>query len=161
LSEIKPIFLVDAMLGNIAKKLRLLGFDSLYFSDIKDEDVIRIAKKENRIVLTNDEQLVRISKKQNVKSIHVTKKDEINQILQIGKQVNLGRYNIDSEKVRCSLCNNELHSVQKSSIVDKIPKGVFDNNENFWECKNCKKIYWEGTHVKNLQKFVEKLNEFH
>jgi len=34
------LFLVDAMLGNIAKKLRLLGFDSEYVSDIDDFKLI-------------------------------------------------------------------------------------------------------------------------
>ena len=33
------------------------------------------------------------------------------------------------------------------------------NFTEFWECEECKKIYWEGTHIKNLQKFVSELNE--
>jgi len=45
------LFLVDAMLGNVAKKLRLFGFDSEYFSDIDDSKLIEKAKNENRIII--------------------------------------------------------------------------------------------------------------
>ena len=36
--EKNPSFFVDAMLGNIAKKLRLMGYDSKYEADIVDEN---------------------------------------------------------------------------------------------------------------------------
>jgi len=45
-TESEPIFFVDAMLGNIARKLILLGYDSQYFPDIDDEKLIDSAKKE-------------------------------------------------------------------------------------------------------------------
>ena len=54
-----PIFFVDAMLGNIAKKLRLIGYDSKYFSDIDDEKLIDIARNENRIIISKDEELIK------------------------------------------------------------------------------------------------------
>ena len=57
MSQKKPIFIVDAMLGNLAKKLRVLGYDSAYFSSIEDEKLVSIAKNEKRIILTKDERL--------------------------------------------------------------------------------------------------------
>ena len=39
--ENEPTFFVDAMLGNIAKKLRLMGFDSRYLADIEDDEIGR------------------------------------------------------------------------------------------------------------------------
>ena len=48
------LFIVDAMLGNIAKKLRLLGFDAEYFSDIDDSQLVEKAKIENRILISRD-----------------------------------------------------------------------------------------------------------
>ena len=44
-------------------------------------------------------------------------------------------------------------------ISNKVPEGVFEHTKDFWMCDNCKKIYWEGTHIKNLQKFTAKLND--
>ena len=63
MSNEKPVFIVDAMLGKLAKKLRLLGYDTAYSSDIDDEDLIRIAKNENRILITKDVQLARKAEK--------------------------------------------------------------------------------------------------
>ena len=54
------------MLGNLAKKLRVLGYDSKYFSSIEDDKLIAIAKNEKRIILTKDAQLTKIAEKQNV-----------------------------------------------------------------------------------------------
>lgn len=59
----KPSFIVDAMLGNLAKKLRLMGFDSFYSSSIEDEDLLSKAKTEKRIIITKDEQLSQTAKK--------------------------------------------------------------------------------------------------
>ncbi len=71
------LFLVDAMLGNIAKKLRLLGFDSEYFSDIDDSKLIEKAKNENRTIISRDRHLIDRAKKKGILSIYVRKKNEI------------------------------------------------------------------------------------
>jgi len=55
LSKIKPTFFVDAMLGNIAKKLRLFGYDAEYSSNTTDKDLILKVKEENRILITKDQ----------------------------------------------------------------------------------------------------------
>jgi uncharacterized protein with PIN domain len=59
----RPQFVVDAMLGNLAKKLRILGYDSMYFPSIEDAKLILIAKNKKRIILTKDEQLRKIAEK--------------------------------------------------------------------------------------------------
>jgi uncharacterized protein len=70
----KPVFFVDAMLGNIAKKLRLMGFDSRYDSQIADDDLINLAMEENRLIISRDSELIRKSSKLGIKSILVQKK---------------------------------------------------------------------------------------
>ena len=54
MSSQKPIFIVDAMLGNLAKKLRLFGYDSEYFSSIEDEKLIKIAASQKRILTSKN-----------------------------------------------------------------------------------------------------------
>jgi len=71
------LFLVDAMLGNIAKKLRVLGFDSEYFSDIADSKLIEKAKNENRTIISRDRQLIERAKKNEISSVYITKENEI------------------------------------------------------------------------------------
>ena len=155
----KPIFLVDAMLGKLAKKLRLLGYDTVYSSDKDDNELIQIAKNEKRILITKDVQLSKKSTKNQVKTIELTGMDEIEQFIQINEKINLGKLLVKGSNSRCTLCNGVLEITEKKLIQNSLPKGVLDNTDEFWKCKNCKKIYWEGSHITNLQKFLEKLND--
>jgi len=152
-------FFVDAMLGNIARKLRLSGYDSKYFADIDDDKLIDSAKKENRIVVSSDEELIKKTKKFGMKSIYVTKKEEIEQFFEIISSINLERIQINGSVARCPKCNSLTELVDKNSIKEKISQRVIKLNDKFWRCKSCNQIYWEGTHIKNLQNFVGKINE--
>ena len=158
-TESEPTFFVDAMLGNIAKKLRLLGYDSQYFSDIDDEKLIDSARKEKRIIISKDEELIKKAQKLAMRSIYITKEEEIEQFLEIIRSVNLKRIQINGDTARCPKCNSVTESVDKDIIKEKIPQGVLKLNDKFWICKYCNQIYWEGTHIKNLQEFVGKVNE--
>ena len=159
MSNEKPLFIVDAMLGKLAKKLRLLGYDSLYSSTMQDDKIIQLAKNEGRILVTKDEPLVRKAEKKKILTIQITSDDEIEQILLINEKTKLGRCTVSGGNSRCPVCNSELQYTEKDDVSEKIPTGVFENMSDFWTCKKCKKIYWEGTHIKNLQKFTTKLNE--
>lgn len=159
LHEQKIRFFVDAMLGNIAKKLRLLGYDSKYFSDIDDEELLQNSKKENRVIISKDHYLLRKAEKLNLKSVLVTKNSEIEQFLEISRHVNLNIFEINGDIARCPKCNSITECTEKRTIKGKVPPKIFENNERFWICKDCNQMYWEGTHITNLQKFVEEINE--
>src|SRR3989338_6585203 len=158
-TENEPTFFVDAMLGNIARKLRLLGYDSQYFSDIDDEKLIDSARKEKRIIISKDEELIKKAQKLDIRSVHITKKEEIEQFFEIINGVNLKRIQINGNTARCPKCNSLTEPVDKEIIKEKIPQGVLKLNDKFWRCKCCNHVYWEGTHIKNLQEFVGKVNE--
>jgi len=159
LSTHKPNFIVDAMLGNLAKKLRIVGYDSKYFSSIEDDKLISIAKNEKRIILTKDEQLTKIAEKQNIEFVLIRGNDELQQIAQINGKIKLDRFEIDTNNSRCIACNGNLQPVEKYRIIGKIPEGVLEREKFFWMCDSCKKIFWQGTHFKKLQEFVTKLND--
>lgn len=152
-------FLVDAMLGTLAKKLRLMGFDSKYFQDKSDKFILEITKKENRILVTKDKELVNKAKKFGNTVVFITKSDEFNQFLEIKNKLNLKDFIINGNISRCTLCNGELATINKNTIIEKIPKKVAEYKNDFWKCTSCSKIYWEGTHIINLQNFVRRMNE--
>lgn len=158
MNEKKPNFVVDAMLGNLAKKLRILGYDSKYFSSIADDKLIAIAKNEKRIILTKDAQLAQIAEKQNIDTVLIRGNDEIEQISQINAKIKFDKFVMDSNNSRCIVCNGNLQLIEKHRIIGKVPEGVLGREEKFWICDSCKKIYWEGTHFEKLQEFVNKLN---
>ncbi|MBI5146499.1 MAG: Mut7-C RNAse domain-containing protein [Thaumarchaeota archaeon] len=155
----KPKFLADAMLGNIARKLRLLGFDCKYFATINHDQLLLIAKIENRILVTKDRNITNICKKQNISVIDLSNTDETSQIVEIYKKTNLNKCKIDMNDVRCTICNGIVQSIEKEKITSRIPDKVAQNMQQFWICNSCNQIYWEGTHIRNLQKFIDEVNE--
>ena len=161
------IFLVDAMLGNIAKKLRLFGFDSTYFSDIEDSELIEKAKREERIIISKDRHLIQRAKRKGILSIYITKEDEARQFLEILKIVDLKLDKVSGETARCTKCNTRTSQTGRLEIKDKIPVGILERNDKFWECEKCCRVYWEGTHIKKMQEFLNKIKyefqkaEFH
>src|SRR5215813_270690 len=50
----KPTFIADVMVGRLARWLRILGFDVLYSNRYEDDEILRIASAENRMILTRD-----------------------------------------------------------------------------------------------------------
>lgn len=147
------------MLGNLARKLRLMGYDTAYSSSIEDNDLIKKAKEENRIIISKDEQLIKSAYKQNISSIEIKQIKEIDQTLEVIEKLRLKKCIITAETTRCPICNGVLNPVTPNSIMDKIPQKVFEKTKKFWCCSNCDKIYWEGTHIINMQKFVSEINE--
>ena len=159
MSTHKPSFIVDAMLGNLARKLRLLGYDSKYDSSIEDSDLIKMAEKQRRIIVTKDENLSKNAEKIGVMSVLIRGNDEIEQIVQIAVKIGLSNFVIDTNSSKCVNCNGKLGAIDKIRIMNKVPSGIYERQEKFWICNDCKKIYWEGTHFEKLQEFVQKLNQ--
>jgi len=151
------LFLVDGMLGNVAKKLLLFGYDAEYISDMGDLELIQKAKNEDRIIISKDRQLIANAKKSAIQTIQITKEDEIEQFLEILDTVRLELNEISGDTARCTKCNSPTTQISKSKISNKIPSRVLEFNEKFWECDKCKQIYWEGTHIKKLQDFLNKI----
>jgi len=146
------------MLGNLAKKLRVLGYDSTYFSSIEDDKLVTIAKNEKRIILTKDELLCKTAQKQDIDAILIRGNDEIEQIVQVHQSIKFEKFVIDTNNSRCIICNGKLQIIEKYRIINKIPEGILEREEEFWMCEGCKKIYWKGTHFEKLQEFAKKLN---
>jgi len=159
LSVNSPIFIIDSMLGNLARKLRLLGYDSTYFPSIDDKKLINIAKNQRRVLVTKDQQLINTAKKQDIDVVCIQGDNEIEQIAQINSIIKLNKIEITTSNSRCGFCNNMLESIEKYRVTGKIPDGVLERFEEFWICKRCNKIYWEGSHFEKLQKFVTQLND--
>ncbi len=145
-------FIVDVMLGRLAKWLRLLGFDTLYYSDISDMRLLKIAKEQGRVVLTRDTRLINIRGIKNY--ILIKANDPFQQLLEVIHALNLKDFNPLS---RCVICNGQLSVFSdKNEIKDSVPEHVFLNSRVFLKCNDCGKLYWEGTHPKM---FREKLNK--
>jgi uncharacterized protein with PIN domain len=140
-------FIADVMLGRLAKRMRLLGFDVLYDRTLDDNEIIRLSLEQNRIILTRDTELARRPLAANLVFIrHDTVKEQLRQVIDI--------YMIESVPgplTRCSVCNELLLPTTKQDIKDIVPEYVYGNYGVFLRCVSCGRVYWEGTHVRNMR----------
>jgi uncharacterized protein with PIN domain len=150
----KPRFLSDAMLGSLAKWLRILGFDTLYFKIIDDNEIIKIAKQEQRILLTRDTRLVKNKKIDNC--ILINSNDISGQLKEVLLWVK-GQGSKVKGNQRCAECNGELSTADKESVANDIPEHVFLNFNSFFRCNSCGKVYWEGSHKKLIDAKIKEI----
>ena len=149
-------FLCDQMLGTLTKWLRIYGFDTCFVnSEIDDAKLLEIAIEENRILITRDKILIQRARKENLNTIEIKTTDVDEQISFV-----LGDIKTDKKKVlsRCILCNTEIEKINKEEVKGKVPERVFNNNEKFWHCKKCNKIYWKGSHYEKMFEKIENLS---
>jgi len=140
------------MLGRLARWLRLLGFDTHYDHRISDSRLLRVAKEQGRIILTRDTGLIRVRGIQDY--LFIKANDPFQQLLEVIHAFSLKDFLPLS---RCVVCNGQLSKVSdKKEIRDSIPDFVFHNFHNFLRCRDCGKIFWEGTHP---GMFKEKLTQ--
>lgn len=144
-------FLADHMLGSLAKWLRFFGFDTAYPKVLPDKELITLAKRENRIVLTRDKDLANVK---SIDALFIESTDLEEQLLQVITTFNL---KITNEFSRCSLCNSILIEVEKGQVKDKVPEKVYNWQNEYWKCPTCDKYYWQGTHFVGIREKLEKL----
>jgi uncharacterized protein with PIN domain len=133
-------FLADNMLGRLAIWLRLLGYDTAYHHDATDAQLARIARVENRVLLTRD---VELTRRRAVRAILIESEQVEEQLRQVFHTLNLTAREAFS---RCAECNSVLEEVSKESVRGQVPPYVFHTQERYRRCPRCARIYWRGTH---------------
>jgi len=147
-------FICDDNLGKLAKYLRVLGYDTLFKSEIEDGELLRIALSEERIILTRDSKLKALRSAERV--ILIRFYDPAEQLQQVFRELEL-KPQKNNTFTRCLDCNTELVEIPKEKCTQRIPSYVFKTQERFLHCESCDKIFWAGTHVERLS---EKLRSF-
>lgn len=149
-------FLVDGMLGKLARWLRLLGYNVEYLNNFQDKQLIEEAKKENSILLTSDIQLYRLANARGIDTYLVEGKTEAEKLARVSKRFEI-KLDINSRTSRCTTCNSALKPVSKKQIKGKIPERTLKAYAEFWRCINpkCGKIYWPGRQWQNIIETLE------
>lgn len=154
-------FLVDQMLGTLAKWLRLCGLDTFYADqEVSDDELLDIAEQEQRILITRDKELHQRAKKRNILSL-ITMSKSLSEQLDIVFQ-SFPSINEELQPLtRCSLCNSEIKSIDKEQIKEQIPNKVSQYHTLFWICPTCHQIYWKGSHYDKILHTIKQLQQKH
>ncbi|NIO38388.1 hypothetical protein GTO27_11910 [Candidatus Bathyarchaeota archaeon] len=147
-------FIADGMLGKLTRWLRMLGQDVRYSKSLDDEQLIKTAKTENRILLTRDLKLYQQARKRGVNATLVKGKTEAEKLACLAKQFSF-KLEIDVTVSRCPKCNSSISPISKEKIVDRIPEATSTYYDEFWECPGCGQVYWRGSHWKKIERTLK------
>ena len=146
-------FVVDSMLGSLARKLRIFGFDTLYYNDVDDDKLIEIGHQQDRSLLTCDKMLFQRAMNTGTRSVLLEGPSDVDDMVHVLKKSGIYSVEFLPEKSRCPRCNGILVICDRDSVKKLIPEKVIRMHEQFYFCKECNKVYWEGSHLKKLQEF--------
>jgi uncharacterized protein with PIN domain len=143
------------MLGHVARWLRLLGYDTLYFRKIDDWKLIKISREDDRILITRDLSLYRRARKMGLRAFFVEDPEIDTVLAEVSK-----RFGVDLEfhrdDTRCPHCNTKLtYTTSIAEIAHRINSAIALRYKEFWFCPTCKRIYWQGTHWKSINQVLE------
>jgi uncharacterized protein len=144
-------FVADVHVGRLAAYLRMLGFDTLYPDDYRDEELARLSSAEQRILLTRDRGLLKRNLVTHGYYVRETQPDR--QLAEIVKAFNLGAKIMPFH--RCTACNGVLEPIDKERIADRLMPNTREYYDEFRICRTCGKIYWKGSHYQRMQRLID------
>ncbi len=146
-----PTFAVDAMLGGLARWLRIVGYDTVYGPRIEDEALVRRAADEGRWLLTRD---ARLPREWSVEGYLLVEADEpLEQLREVLNRLEL-RPREDRAFTRCPRCNALLDTAGAAEVEDEVPRRVLAAKAEFRRCPGCGQVYWEGSHVRRIRERI-------
>ena len=148
-------FIADGHLGQLARYLRMLGFDTFYKNEIADAVLAEISENERRILLTRDRGLLK--RKMVEFGCLIRYLDPLDQLRQVAKRYNLMK--VCQPFSRCIVCNGILEPVKKQDILHLLEPKTKKFFTIFKQCALCGKIYWAGSHMAYMNKIIENLKE--
>jgi uncharacterized protein len=147
-------FIADAMLGKLARWMRVLGCDVAYFPAIGDRELVELAASSGRLILTRDTLLVRRRRARD-NHFFVEGDDFRKQLRQV-----VERFAIDPNArflTRCLACNALLAEIGKGAVRERVPPYIYETQEEFRVCPICSRIYWQGTHRQGMAREIAQL----
>ena len=146
------------MLGKLTRWLRMLGHDVKYSNKLDDAQLITVAKKDKRILLTRDLELYQQATAKGVEAFYLEGKTETEKLAELAKRFKI-ELDIDMTTSRCPKCNTIVKTIPKEKVEDKVEKSTFTYYNKFWECPKCRQIYWQGAHWTRIKKTLIKAIE--
>jgi uncharacterized protein len=144
----EPRWIADEMVGRLARYLRFTGYDTEYARGLSDDEILRRALAEDRVVLTRDRDLARRSPH----ALLLTSPSIADQWREVRSAY--PDLALDPRFVRCTACNGRLEPVPPSGAPDResrLPPAVRAGASPLFRCVRCGHLYWEGSHSRAVR----------
>ena len=142
-----PRFVADAMLGKLARWLRVAGYDTVFDTSLHDPELVELARKEKRVLLTRDRHLILHLRPERGVLLKAT--DTLGQVREVAETCQLasppGLFS------RCLVCNSRLREATASEVEALVPERARGLGGPFMRCTGCGRAYWHGTHVRRMR----------
>lgn len=144
------------MLGSVARKLRIFGFDTVYMVHAGDDEVLKRGIEQGRIIVTADKELYRRIVKEGARGVLVEGASDLDDMAHIFAKLGL-RVDASAIGSRCTACNGTLEGKTRPQVEGIVPSSVLERHDEFYQCLSCSKVYWDGGHMGRMRAFAEKL----
>jgi uncharacterized protein with PIN domain len=143
-------FALDVHLGTLARRMRLLGVDTVWRNDFSDDALIELAARESRVILTRDRGLLLRRVVRDAAYVRGNSPDD-----QLADM--LDRFDLAlAPWTRCLACNGSLEPVEKSTVIERLEPGTRRSYDVFARCTACGQVYWRGAHARHLEQIVDR-----
>ena len=150
-----PDFHCDAALGGLAHWLRATGYDARFWPGIDDQELVRTVLGTTSILLTTDSRLMRhgaIAHGVVAALLVPVTLDKYGQSEFVTKTLEL-----PPKPTRCMACGGDLEPVDKESVRQRVPPRTFPWRDEYFICRRCNRLYWEGTHWQRIRDQLSRL----
>ena len=150
-------FLCDAMLGGLAKWLRAAGHDTYYAregTNVSDRYLTLKAREEGRVLLTSDKGFLERAPVRDgdvglLRVPHLPLEDQLRLVA--------GHFDLSRGPSRCMECNGALDVVPREVVAGRAPEGIVRDHERFFNCENCGRVFWHGSHWRRISARLERV----
>jgi uncharacterized protein with PIN domain len=125
----------------------------IYSNKLDDNELIAIAKKEKRVLLTRDFELYQQATAKNVEAFYLEGQTREQKLAELARRFNID-LDVDLTRSRCPRCNTRVRRIPKEEAMDKVERNTLVHYDEFWTCTKCGQIYWQGI-IRTLEKVKE------
>ena len=151
-----PTFLLDGMLGSLARWLRICGYNAEYVQNLRDEEVLDRAAEGGLILLTRDDLLFRKAQRAGLEALIVVGDGDAARLAYVARRFSL---ELNPDGSMCPVCGGSLSEVAKDGLTGKVPASSLRAYDEFWVCDSCGKVFWRGSHWRDIQATIDEARE--
>jgi hypothetical protein len=144
-------FALDQHLGRLAAYLRLLGQDCVHRATFPDDELVRVALADDRVLLTRDRRLLMRRTVVHGGFVHATNPfEQVSEVLR-----RFPAPETVAPFTRCMACNGVLRPVNRERVEHRLLPDTRQYYRDFMECAECRRVFWDGSHVRRMRGWVK------